>query len=251
MNGFERFELVRIEEFPNLVVAEYEVEWATDPEGDPGDEPRSIVVVFSSLEELEGEVDDEGPILFSDIYVPAWVNIFQADYEEEETGALVIAPPGREDGVEFQAGTVTVSISGIDDAAGSHLAAVLYQGDTAFLSAVGGFGVEVDSDSFATTEVVRAPQRNPDNDNTLFPYVVEEPLAVEADNHYLQLWYAPSKMDFYSRWAPSGSEGLRGCQMQFVVDTGTAVHVTLTGLPPAGTEHTVTCPSVSWETISS
>ena len=88
VNDFDRFELVRIEEFPTLVVAEYEVDWAPDPEGSPADGPVNIVVVFIGPEELEGE--DAGRILASGFYVPAWVNIFQADYEKEGNGTWVI-----------------------------------------------------------------------------------------------------------------------------------------------------------------
>jgi len=157
------------------------------------------------------------------------------------------------DASAFEPGTVTVSISGIDNAAGTYLAGVLYQSELTANSAVGGFGVEVDSDSFATSQVVRGPgpESEPDDDNALFPYVSDKPLIVEADNHFLQLWFAPSKMGLYSRWAPAASEGLGGCVMQFSLEPGTAVHVSVTGVPSPDTEVTLTCPDVSWEMIPS
>jgi len=159
-----------------------------------------------------------------------------------------VAPDG--DANAFEPGTVTVSISGFGEAAGSYLAGVLNQGEPALLNAVGGFGVEVDSDSFATSQVVREPQPRPDYDNTLFPYVSEEPLVVESGSYYLQLWFAASEMGPYSRWVPGLTEGLRGCQMQFSIDAGSAVHVSVTDMPSGGTEVSLTCPAVSWETIS-
>lgn len=150
----------------------------------------------------------------------------------------------------FEPGTVTVSISGVDDAVGSYLAVVLYQSEPTFQHAVGGFGVEVDSDAFATSQVVREPQLEPDYDNTLFPYVSEETLVVEPDNHYLRFVFTPSQMHPYSRWVPADAADLRACEMEFSLEAGTAVRVSVTGLPPAGPE-ILTCPDLSWETISS
>ncbi len=148
----------------------------------------------------------------------------------------------------FEPGTVTVSISGIDDAAGSYLAGVLFQGELAFDNAIGGFAVEVDSDSFATSQVVREPQPDPDYDNALFPYVSQKPLVVESDSYLLQLWFSASEMGPYNRWVPGATAGLSGCEMQFSIDAGSAVHLTLTDVPSEGTEVSLTCPAASWET---
>lgn len=76
VNDFDRFELVRLEEFPTSVVAEYEVQWA--PEGNSPTDQNTIVVVFI------GAGDPEG-ILASDIYVMPWVNLFGVDYDAEWT----------------------------------------------------------------------------------------------------------------------------------------------------------------------
>jgi hypothetical protein len=75
VNDFDRFDVVRIEEFPTSAVAEYEVQWA--PEGDAPADQSNVVVVFI-VDELEG-----GRVLASDIYVLPWVNLFGVDYESD------------------------------------------------------------------------------------------------------------------------------------------------------------------------
>jgi len=75
VNDFDRFDVVRIEEFPTSVVAEYEVQWA--PEGDSPADQSNVVVVFI-MDELEG-----GRVLASDVYVLPRVNLFGVDYESD------------------------------------------------------------------------------------------------------------------------------------------------------------------------
>ena len=78
-NDFDRFELVRLEDFGISMVAEYEVQSA--PEGDSRADVMNIMVVFIS--------DPEG-LIGSDIYVPAWSDIFRLDDEPRENGAWSI-----------------------------------------------------------------------------------------------------------------------------------------------------------------
>jgi hypothetical protein len=80
VNDFDRFELVRLEEFPTSVVAEYDVQWA--PEGDSSPDQSTVVVVFIGPQEGADDADG-GLILASDIYVMPWVNLFGVDYDAE------------------------------------------------------------------------------------------------------------------------------------------------------------------------
>lgn len=225
-----------------VVIAMLVFVWSLAREGDPPDEGP-----------LSTETPDEG-ILAADPSTTVVTTTASAT-----TGALTTASEQlvvnddelESDDYAFERGTITASINGIDHAAASFLAGVLYQSEPGIANAIGGFGVEVDSDSFTTRQIVREPQLNPDYNNTLFPYVSAEPLVLESDNYYLQLWFAASEMGPDSRWLPAATEGLRGCQMQFSIETGTAVQVSVTKVPSAGREARLTCPAVSWETISS
>lgn len=80
VNDFDRFELVRLEEFSTSVVAEYAVQW--EPEGGSPPDQSTIVVVFIGP---QAGADDPGGnlIVASDIYVMPWFDIFGVDYADE------------------------------------------------------------------------------------------------------------------------------------------------------------------------
>lgn len=80
VNDFDRFELVRLAEFPTSVVAEYEVQWAS--EGDSPPDQSTVVVVFIGPQK-GADYPEGGLILASDIYVMPWVNLFGVDYEAD------------------------------------------------------------------------------------------------------------------------------------------------------------------------
>ena len=77
-NDFDRFELVRAEDFGLAVMAEYKVQWAPE-DGSPADQ-GNVVVAF---------MFDPAGIVGSDIYGPPWVQFFGDDYEPREDGAWV------------------------------------------------------------------------------------------------------------------------------------------------------------------
>lgn len=78
-NDFDRFELLRAEDFGLAMMAEYEVQWA--PEDGSQADQRNVVVAFI--------LDPDGGIVGSDIYGPVWGQFFGVDYEPEEDGAWV------------------------------------------------------------------------------------------------------------------------------------------------------------------
>ncbi len=88
MNSFERFELVRVEEFipyhpqrppSGFIVAEYDVYFTPEEPGGDSGQPSTVVVVFIGFA--------DGLIEQSDIYFDAWPSFFtsQVGYPQRET----------------------------------------------------------------------------------------------------------------------------------------------------------------------
>lgn len=125
-------------------------------------------------------------------------------------------------------GTVSVTVSGVEDAEGWQLAGVLYDGVDMHdpdNRAIGGFAARVDSDPFSTTHLVRQPG---DVGEGPFPYVGEDPLIVEPGTYTMMVWLG-RELGPYSRWVPASSEGLVGCEALVEVKEGRAATVTVTG----------------------
>ena len=104
-------------------------------------------------------------------------------------------------------GNVTVLVSGIEGANGWRVGGVVFIGPNRMYPdarAIGGFTAAIDSDSFATTQIVTAPSDDGDGE---FPYVTSEPLGV-APGTYTIAVYVGNDLGPYSRWVPGCSDGV-------------------------------------------
>ncbi len=104
-------------------------------------------------------------------------------------------------------GSVTVHISGIEGAKGWRVGGVLFVGPNRMFPdtrAIGGFTAAIDSDSFATTQVVTTPADDWEGE---FPYVTDEPVGV-APGTYTIAVYVSNDLGPYSRWMPGCSDGV-------------------------------------------
>jgi hypothetical protein len=148
--------------------------------------------------------------------------------------------------------TVTVTVTGIEEAIGFDLAGVVRKidriGDATYESGVGGFGVVVDTDPFATTQVVRAPDvrgHNPYTDEPGWPWVADEPAILKPGTYDLQLWLGqPPLCCFSPPWVPADSPSLSGCRTDIIVKEDEQVNITVSGIPPRSTQGPqVECPT--------
>jgi hypothetical protein len=128
------------------------------------------------------------------------------------------------------AGTVQVTVRGLEGALGGQVAGGLIPGwtdDLLYPTTVGGFVVDVDADPFTTTQPIREPG---DEDEGAFPDVGNDPLAVEPGVYTLSIWWRPdAPLLPYNRWVPAGQDGLGGCEAMIEVPEGGGVAVTITG----------------------
>lgn len=132
--------------------------------------------------------------------------------------------------------TITVEVEGLTGAEGNDIAGVLFRGpgtNNPDENGMGGFNVEVDSDPFSTSQVMRQP--DPDAfepeaiDEARFPHVTDEAIDVEPGTYTVLLVLAPSPIGpGYSRWVPGTIE--RVCTTSVNVDQGD-VTITVTGIP--------------------
>jgi hypothetical protein len=126
-------------------------------------------------------------------------------------------------------GTVEVTVRGLEGALGGQIAGVLIPGSTGTPvdSSIGGFAADIDTDPFATTQLIREPSEafvGP------FPYVSDAPLKVEPGVYTLSLWWRPDDPLLpYSRWVPAAQDGLAGCATVIEVPEGGSADVTITG----------------------
>jgi hypothetical protein len=135
---------------------------------------------------------------------------------------------------ELAAGTVIVTVTGIEESVGHDVAAVMYDGlwtdNPGVLGMVGGFGVVVDADPFAVTQTIASPASDQNDVDTQFPGVSDEPLIVEPGQYTIMIWI-DEELGPYSRWVPADSPGLGGCRVDVTVEEGRSTSVTVDGIP--------------------
>jgi hypothetical protein len=125
-------------------------------------------------------------------------------------------------------GTITVSVTGVEDAEGWQLAGFLYKG--AGLSdpdnrAIGGFAARVGSNPFSTTRLVRQPA---DIGVGPFPYLGHDVLEVRPGTYTLTLWLG-NRLISYRRQEDPDRVGLVACEASVEVGGGQDASVTVTG----------------------
>jgi hypothetical protein len=129
-------------------------------------------------------------------------------------------------------GSIEVTVEGIEGRSGGHLAGVLFDGEGTLYPderAIGGFAMQVDSDPFTATELVRTPG-GLTGERPLFPNVTEEILVVGPGTYTVMLWLADTTISYYSRWVPAlDPNNLDGCEVVFEVEEGQGASLTVTG----------------------
>jgi len=115
-------------------------------------------------------------------------------------------------------GTVTVTVSGLEDAAGKQLVGFLFEGPAtmSYREGIGVFGIDIDTDAFSTSQVMRRPD---EYFGKPFPYVSDDILTVQPGTYTIHLWLAPA-LSPYNRWVPADTEDLTGCIVGFDVEEG-------------------------------
>ena len=106
--------------------------------------------------------------------------------------------------------TVTVEVADLTGGEGNDVVGVLFRGpsvDNPDLNGMGGFNVEVGTDPFSTSQVMRQPDLDAferDADAARFPFVTDRAIDVEPGTYTVVLVLGPSPMGAgYSRWVPS------------------------------------------------
>lgn len=130
--------------------------------------------------------------------------------------------------VEPREGTITVSVTEVEDAEGWQLAGFLYVGvgmQDPENRAIGGFAARVGSDPFSTTRFVRQPA---DAGNGSFPYLGHDVLTVKPGTYTLMIWLG-NELIPYRRQVPPDRVGLVGCKTVVEVEVGKKAAVTVTG----------------------
>lgn len=138
--------------------------------------------------------------------------------------------------VPVEPNTVRVSLEAVTGQRGMDLAGVMYPGANLTAldgGAVGGFWAVVDASEYSTTKLIMEPAADGVG---RYPYVTEEPLAVEPGAYTLVLWLDTS-LGSWNRWIPVNTDGagLIGCRQVFeVTDGGADISLSSPVLSPNG-----------------